>query len=95
VSGVICVDLDYADMIPPVARAGGVLAVPANDWAEVIETHYRSAVWSVVMAGVPMVRSAGHGMSAVYDGAGRILAKANSFDGPVVLVIDMPVSAGA
>jgi len=95
VSGVICVDLDYADMIPPVTRAGGVLAVPANDWAEVIETHYRSAVWSVVMAGVPMVRSAGHGMSAVYDGAGRILAKANSFDGPVVLVIDMPVSAGA
>jgi apolipoprotein N-acyltransferase len=95
VSGVICFDLDYADLVRPVARAGGVLAVPANDWAEVAEMHHRSAVWTPVMAGVPMVRSAGHGTSAIYDAAGRVLARASTFDGPVALVADVPISKHA
>ena len=51
--------------------------------------HHRSAVWSAVMAGVPVVRSNGHGISAVYDAAGRVVATANSLDGPVVLVADV------
>jgi predicted amidohydrolase len=91
VSGVICFDLDYADLIRPIARAGGVLAVPANDWAEEAEMHHRSAVWTPVLAGVPLVRSAGHGTSAIYDAAGRVLARASSFDGPVALVADVPI----
>lgn len=91
VSGVICFDRDYADLIRPVARAGGVLAVPANDWAEAAEMHHRSAVWTPVMAGVPVVRSAGHGTSAIYDAAGRVLARASSFDGPVALMADVPI----
>ena len=72
VSGVICFDLDYADLIRPLARA---VAVPANDWAEEAEMHHRAAVWTPVMAGVPVVRSAGHGTSAIYDAAGRVLAR--------------------
>lgn len=91
VSGVICVDLDYGDMIRPVARAGGLLAVPSNDWREFAEIHHRSAVWSVVMAGVPTVRAVGHGISAVFDAAGRVLARQSSFDGPVALIADVPV----
>jgi metal-dependent amidase/aminoacylase/carboxypeptidase family protein/predicted amidohydrolase len=88
VSAVTCVDLDYSDLVRPVARAGGVLAVPAHDWDEIFEMHHRSAV----RAGVPVVRSAGHGISAVYDAAGRVVARANSLDGPCALVADVPIS---
>jgi predicted amidohydrolase len=92
VSAVVCVDNDYADLIRPVSRAGGVLAVPANDWEEIVEMHHRSSVWSAVRAGVPLIRSAGHGISAVYDAAGRVVAQANSKDGPVTLVADVPTA---
>lgn len=84
-----CVDLDYPDLIRPVSRAGGVLAVPVDDWKEITGMHHRSAVWSAVMAGVPVVRSAGHGISSVYDSVGRVVATADSLDGPVVLVADV------
>lgn len=92
VSAVICIDLDYSDLVRPVGRAGGVLAVPVHDWDEIFEMHHRSAVWAAVMAGVPVVRSSGHGISAVYDAAGRVIARANSKTGPVVLVADAPIS---
>jgi predicted amidohydrolase len=88
-SGMICVDGDYSDMVRPVARAGGVLAVPTNDWEAIADSHLRSAAWLAVMAGVPLVRSHGHGISAVYDAAGRVVAQADSRDGPVLLVADV------
>lgn len=91
VSAVVCVDNDDADLVAPVSRAGGILAVPANDWAEIVKMHHRSTVWSAVRAGVPLVRSAGHGISAVYDASGRVIAEANSLDGPVSLVADVNV----
>jgi apolipoprotein N-acyltransferase len=91
VSAVVCCDLDFNDLVRPVARAGGILAVPANDWkGPAEELHHQSSVWPVVMAGVPLVRATGHGVSAVYDAAGEVLAQANSFDGPVVLLADVP-----
>jgi apolipoprotein N-acyltransferase len=92
VSAVICFDLDFNDLVGPVARSGGVLAVPANDWQGAEQLHHQSSVWAVVMTGVPMVRSAGHGISAVYDAAGRVIAQANSFKGPVVLVAEVPIA---
>jgi hypothetical protein len=39
-----CVDLDYPDLIRPVSRARGVLAVPVDDWKEITGMHHRSAV---------------------------------------------------
>jgi predicted amidohydrolase len=95
VSAVTCVDLDYSDLVRPVARAGGVLAVPAHDWDEIAEMHHRSAVWAAVTAGVPVVRSAGHGISAVHDAAGRVAGRASSLDGPCALVVDVPTSMRA
>jgi apolipoprotein N-acyltransferase len=91
VSAVICFDLDFNDLVRPVARVGGVLAMPANDWKGEEDLHHRSSVWPAVMTGVPMVRSVGHGISAVFDAAGHVRAQANSFHGPVVLVADVPI----
>jgi predicted amidohydrolase len=93
-SAVLCVDLDYPDLLAPVRAAGGVLAVPSNDWPGGFDLmHHETAVWSAAMAGVTTVRATGHGISAVFDGAGRVLAQRSSAHGPVVLVTDAPLSA--
>ncbi len=91
-STVLCVDLDYGDLCSPVRRAGGILAVPANDWPVFDEVHHRTAVWAAATTGVSIVRSTGWGISAMFDGAGRVLARASSLQKPTVLVADIPVS---
>ena len=63
VSAVICYDGNFNDLVRPVARAGGVLAIPANDWKELEQLHPPSAVWVAIMTGVPLIRSIGHGRS--------------------------------
>lgn len=92
-STVICVDLDYPDLVAPVRGAGGLLAVPANDWfGGFEELHHRTAIWAATRTGVTVVRATGHGISSVIDGAGRTLARCSSRGGPVVLVVDAPIA---
>lgn len=91
-STVLCVDLDYRDFVTPVRRAGGILLAPSNDWPGFDELHHRSAVWSAVATGVPVVRATGWGVSAAYDAAGRVLGRASGHGGPVVLAVDVPVA---
>ncbi|MFO0734271.1 MAG: carbon-nitrogen hydrolase family protein [Labilithrix sp.] len=87
VSTAICVDLDYADTARSARTAGVVLAAPSNDWhGRFALMHHRSAVWAAVVGGVPIVRATGHGISAIYDSAGRVVGQQTSADGPVVLV---------
>ena len=93
VSAVICHDGNFNDLVRPVARAGGLLAIPSNDWKEIEQLHSPSAVWVAVMTGVPLIRSTGHGRSVVFDAAGRLVTMASSFDGPVELVADVPIGA--
>ena len=47
-----------------------------------------------MLANTPLVRATGHGISAVFDGSGRVLAKvnANSNGGTAVLVADVPIA---
>lgn len=92
VSTAICVDLDYADTARSARTAGAVLAAPSNDWhGSFAQIHHRSAVWAAVVGGVPVVRATGHGISAIYDSAGRIVGQQTSADGPVVLVGNVSV----
>lgn len=89
-STAICVDLDYSDTARSARRAGALLAAPSNDWPGGFEVlHHRSAVWAAVMAGVPVVRATGQGISSVYDAAGHVVTQQSSAAGPVVLVADV------
>jgi predicted amidohydrolase len=91
-STAICVDLDWSDTARSARRAGALLAVPANDWFGGFEVlHHRTAVWAPVVAGVPVVRATGHGISSVYDSAGHVLKEQSSAGGPVVLVAEVSV----
>lgn len=38
------------------------------------------------------MRAVGHGISADFDAAGRVIARQSSFDGPVALIADAPVA---
>jgi predicted amidohydrolase len=94
-STAICVDLDYSDTAGSARRAGTLLAVPANDWFGGFEVlHHRTAVWAPVIAGVPVVRAAGQGISSIYDSAGHVLQQQSSAGGPVVLVADVAADPG-
>ena len=89
-STAICVDLDWADTARSARRAGAILTVPANDWFGGFEVlHHRTAVWAPVIAGVPVVRATGYGVSSIYDSAGHVVKQQSSADGPVVLVGDV------
>jgi apolipoprotein N-acyltransferase len=90
-SCLICYDLDYSDYVRAVTRHGGVLVAPSNDWREYADLHDGLALWGPVMTGVPLVRCTGHGISAIFDSAGRRLAAASSFEETVVLVADVPL----
>lgn len=91
-STVICVDLDYADLVGPVRARRGLLAVPSNDWPGGFERdHDRTSVWAAVLTETTVIRATGHGLSSMRDGAGRLLGRASSLEGPVVLVCDVPV----
>jgi len=90
---VICVDLDYADLIAPVRASGGLLVAPSNDWdGPFAALHDRSAVWAAVLTGTTVLRATGHGLCSVRDGAGDILARTSSLNGPTVLVVDIPLA---
>jgi hypothetical protein len=92
ISSVICVDLDYADLIAPVRAAGGLLVVPANDWPSFDKLHDRTAIWAAVLSQTTVLRATGHGICSAYDGAGRALARASSLEGPTVLLVDAPIT---
>lgn len=73
------------------AGGGGRL----NDWLEVAELHHQLAAWGAVASGPGVIRSTSRGVSAVIDASGRVIARASTFDGPVVLVADVPVAPAA
>jgi predicted amidohydrolase len=91
-SAAICYDLDYNDLVRPVRRHGGLLAAPTNDWAEIAAIHLQAAIWVPVLTATTLIRAASHGISAIIDPAGRILAQASTADGPVLLVADAPLA---
>jgi len=91
-SAAICYDLDYNDLVRPVRRHGGLVAAPTNDWAEIAAIHRQAAIWVPVLTATTLIRAASHGISAIIDPAGRTLAQASTFDGPVVLVADAPLA---
>ena len=46
VAAVICYDGNFNDLVRPVARAGGLMAILSDDWKEIEQLHSPSAVGS-------------------------------------------------
>jgi predicted amidohydrolase len=94
VSGAICFDRDFADINRAVAARGGILTIPTNDWRKVADLHARLLTWTAVQSQATVVVAATHGWSVITDAAGREYGRASALEGPVVLVAEVPVTAG-
>lgn len=108
----ICYDLSYRRVVDRLVRAGAVaLIVPTSDlysWGEYQHRlHARVAPVRAAEYGIPIVRSAGSGISQVVDRTGRVMASAPAaedlqlfsgtieLDGPGFLPADRWVAPGA
>jgi apolipoprotein N-acyltransferase len=94
IAGVICFDADHPEFMRQAARLGAeLLVVPSYDWVDITPYHTEMAAWRATELGIPIVRSASSGQSAVFDAKGRLIASSNSF-GPASPAMRSRVSIG-
>lgn len=80
IAAIICFDADFTAPARQAANAGAdLLVVPSNDWAEITPMHAEMAAFRAIETGLPMLRPAANGLSAVISPQGEIEASLNSF----------------
>lgn len=89
----ICFDADFPELSrQAAARGADILAVPANDWAEITPLHGEMVRFRSIESGFSVVRASSNGLSIITDPIGRGLARVNSFeDRGAVAVANVPV----
>jgi predicted amidohydrolase len=84
----ICQDDNFTDSANACAKAGAqVLAVPTLDWPGVETAHFTNSRHRALETGLPLVRAAHGGISAIFDADGTLLARrdhAKEGDGIIV-----------
>ncbi len=73
---VICFDADHPGLVRQAVRGRAeLLIVPGNDWSDITPYHTAMAAWRARELGLPMVRVASSGESAVFDSGGHAVAR--------------------
>ncbi|MGA7540192.1 MAG: nitrilase-related carbon-nitrogen hydrolase [Steroidobacteraceae bacterium] len=90
----ICLDMDFQRMLRRDERATRprLLAVPAWDFGADRWFHARDALLRSVENGVPMARSARHGLLTLNDRYGRIVAEAPTVAGFTTVIGELPLA---
>jgi apolipoprotein N-acyltransferase len=79
-SGVICYDMDYPEVIQQTGQNGtGLILVPSKDWLEIDPIHSHMAAFRGIENGMSMVRQTDLGLSIATDPYGRTLAEVDFF----------------
>lgn len=94
-AAIICFDADFTAPARQAARAGAeLLIVPSNDWAEITPMHAEMTAFRAIETGVPVLRPAGNGLSAVITPDGTITARRNSFSSSdKTLLAELPLAS--
>jgi len=80
IAAIICFDADFTAPARDAANAGAdLLVVPSNDWEEITPMHAEMAAFRAIETGLPVLRPAANGLSAVISPQGEIEARVNSF----------------
>lgn len=75
ISGVICWDMDFPDVISQAGREGvDILLAPSNDWPAINPLHGQMASFRAIENGLSLVRAASNGLTLAVDPYGRPLA---------------------
>lgn len=91
-SGVICWDTDYQDVIAQAGEAGvDILLSPAYVWDEVANMHFEMASFRAIENGMTVVRQSTHGLSGVINPYGKSLSRVDT--GTDTLFMDVPVDS--
>ncbi len=92
-SGAICYDLDFPELIRPVGRRGvRLLVVPSNDWPEIKYFHSDLARLRAIENGVSVLRPTSGGLSTAVDPYGRVVGEVDYFrKGGIPLVAEIPI----
>jgi apolipoprotein N-acyltransferase len=90
-SGVICWDTDY----PEVIRQAGeedvdILLSPSYIWDEVANIHFDMAAFRAIENGMTLVRQSNHGLSGVITPYGNALTRVDT--GTDTLLLDVPIN---
>ncbi|MBK7402392.1 MAG: hypothetical protein IPJ34_40685 [Myxococcales bacterium] len=73
---VICFDADHPELVRQAARGrADLLLVPSNDWSDIVPYHTAMAAWRARELGLPLVRAASSGESAVFDDGGHVVTR--------------------
>jgi len=90
----ICFDADFTAPARNAARAGAdFVVVPSNDWAEISRLHAEMAAFRAIETGLPILRPATNGLSAVISPSGEISASADGFAGQDLLLAPVHLAA--
>jgi apolipoprotein N-acyltransferase len=91
-ASVICFDADFAGTVRQAGEAQtDLLLVPSNDWLAIDPYHTQMASFRAIENGFSEIRTTAHGLSAVVDYAGRVLATSDFYTtDPQVVVADAP-----
>ena len=91
-SGAICYDMDYPDVIKQAGQKGiGLMLVPSGDWLEIDPIHSEMAVFRAIENGMSIVRQVYGGLSIATDPYGRVLAQTDFYSSTDrILVAQVP-----
>ena len=91
-SGVICWDTDYQEIIRQVGQMDVVILLsPSYVWPEIGTMHAKMAAFRAIENGVTIVRQEDGGISALIDPYGRFLTTAEHATGETTIFADLPV----
>jgi apolipoprotein N-acyltransferase len=77
---IICFDADFTAPARQAANAGAdLLVVPSADWEEITPMHAEMTAFRAIETGLPVLRPAANGLSAMISPSGNITASLNSF----------------
>ena len=92
-AGAICHDGAFPEFIRQAAAGhADLLILPVNEWRAIADVHFRMHAFRAIETGVPIVRAAASGLSAVFDAWGRVIGVADDFaPGDRTLVAQVPI----
>lgn len=91
-SGVICWDTDYPEVVRQAGESGvDILLSPSYVWDGVASMHFDMAAFRAIENGMTVVRQSDHGLSGVITPYGKELVRVDT--GTDTLLMDVPINA--